>query len=296
LLIPIGCAVLVVPTIVTQGTELVENAPDYVKDVRKFVDDNRQLRELDEKYDVTTELEKQAARLPSRIGDAASVLGDIGLGIVNSIFALVNILILSIFLVASGRTWIDKLIALRPEHERERLSRIVGHVGGAVAGYVQGALTIALIAGLQTYVVLSILGVPFRAPLAVMAGLFSLIPLVGATAAAVIIGIVTLFTNFPTATIIWAIWAVIYQQLENNVIQPQVQKRTVQVHPFVVLVAVLFGATLLGVVGALVAIPAAASVQILIREWWDYRREIAAGVPHHEDLPPGDDGPELAPI
>jgi predicted PurR-regulated permease PerM len=122
-----------------------------------------------------------------------------------------------------------------------------------------------------TYIVLLILGVPFRGPLAVIAGLFSLIPLVGATIAAVLIGIVTLFENFPTATIVWVIWAIVYQQFENHVIQPQVQKRTVHVHPFVTIVSVLFGATLLGVLGALVAIPVAASIQILIREWVDVR-------------------------
>ena len=144
-------------------------------------------------------------------------------------------------------------------------------MAGAVGGYVAGALTIALIAGVTTFIVLTILGVPFAAPLAVIAGLFSLIPLVGATIAAVLIGVVTLFDDFPTATIIWAIWAIVYQQFENNVIQPQIQKRTVNVIPFITIVAVLFGATLLGVLGALVAIPVAASIQILVREYVDLR-------------------------
>jgi predicted PurR-regulated permease PerM len=121
--------------------------------------------------------------------------------------------------------------------------------------------------------VLTILGVPFAAPLAVLAGLFSLVPLVGATIAAVLIGIVTLFADFPTDTILWAVWAIVYQQLENNLLQPQIQKRTVNVNGFIVLVSVLFGATLLGVLGALVAIPIAASIQIILREWWQYRRE-----------------------
>ncbi len=103
-------------------------------------------------------------------------------------------------------------------------------------------LTIALIAGVVTYIVLLILGVPFSAPLAVIAGLFSLIPLVGATIAAVLIGVVTLFENFPVATIIWVIWAIVYQQFENHVIQPQVKKRTVHVQPIITIVAVLFGA------------------------------------------------------
>ena len=81
----------------------------------------------------------------------------------------------------------------------------------------------------------------------------------------------TVFDDFPTTTIIWVIWAIAYQQFENHVIQPQVQKRTVHVHPFITIVAVLFGASLLGVMGALVAIPIAASIQILLREYVDLR-------------------------
>ena len=272
LLVPAGLIALVVPPMVTQATELAQDAPSYARDVQEFVQDNKRLREIDEKYELSTQLEKEAAKLPNKIGDAASALSDVGLGLVNSVFALVNILILSVFMVAGGRGWMERAIELRPAQERERWRRVMEHVAQAVSGYVQGALTIAFIAGVLTYLVLLVLGVPFRAPLAVMAGLFSLIPLIGATIAAVIIGLVTLFENFPTATIVWVIWAVVYQQLENNLIQPQIQKRTVQVHPFIVLVAVLFGSTLLGVVGALVAIPAAASIQILLREWWQWRR------------------------
>ena len=134
-----------------------------------------------------------------------------------------------------------------------------------------------------------------RAPLAVIAGLFSLIPLVGATIAAVLIGIVTLFENFPTATIVWAIWAIVYQQFENHVIQPQIQKRTVHVHPFVTIVSVLFGATLLGVLGALVAIPVAASIQILIREYVDLRTMTIKREPQPDERPPGEAPPEAPP-
>jgi predicted PurR-regulated permease PerM len=90
----------------------------------------------------------------------------------------------------------------------------------------------------------------------------------------VVVGLVTVFNDFPTVTIVWAIWSIVYQQVENTVIQPRIQQRTVQVHPFVVLVSVLFGATLLGIVGALVAIPVAASIQIVLREWWEYRRDL----------------------
>jgi predicted PurR-regulated permease PerM len=164
-------------------------------------------------------------------------------------------------------------MALQPPERAERLDRVLDHMARAVSGYVIGALVIALIAGTATFIVLTILGVPFAAPLAVVAGLFSLVPLVGATIAAVLIGLVTLFNDFPTDTILWTVWAIVYQQIENNLVQPQIQKRTVNVNGFIVLVSVLFGATLLGVLGALLAIPIAASIQIVIREWWAYRRE-----------------------
>jgi predicted PurR-regulated permease PerM len=291
ILVPVGLAALVVPPLVTQGTNLAGDLPAYANDVQDFVHKNERLRKLDDKYDITGELNKQAASLPAKVGDAAKVLGDIGLGLVNSVFALINILILSVFIVAGGRGWIDAALRLRPEAERERMRRVLDSTASAVGGYVQGALTIALIAGVQAFIVLELLGVPFAAPLAVVAGLASLIPLVGATAAAVVIGLVTLFNDFPTDTLIWAVWAIIYQQLENTIIQPQIQRRTVQVQPFVVLVAVLFGSTLLGILGAIVAIPIAASLQILLREWWSWRQEARIAAIAGGEAPPGPLGP-----
>jgi len=110
--------------------------------------------------------------------------------------------------------------------------------------------------------------VPFAVPLAVLMAFFGLIPLVGATIGGVIILLVTLFTDFPQATIIYAIVLIVYQQVENNVLQPFVFKRTVNVPPLAVIVAILAGSALLGVVGALLAIPIAAALQIVMREWF----------------------------
>ena len=102
-----------------------------------------------------------------------------------------------------------------------------------------------------------------------------------------LIAVVTLFVNFPVALIIWVVCAIAYQQIENYVIQPQIQRRAVEVEPFIVLVAVLFGSTLFGILGAVLAIPAAASIQIAIREWMAYRREILGeGVPGGPSQPP----------
>lgn len=296
LLVPIGLMALIVPPLITEANDFAKNVPSYAKDVTKYVQNNDRLRKLNRDYDITDKLEQEAGKLPTKLGGAAKTLRDVGFGIVSSLFALVTILVLTAFLLSSGRRWVDAGLAIRRPHEAARLRRSLDNMAAAVGGYVAGALVIAVIAGVQTYIVLTILGVPFRAPLAVIAGLFSLIPLVGATIAAVLIGLVTLFADFPTVTIIWAIWAIVYQQFENHVIQPQVQKRTVHVQPFITIVAVLFGATLLGIVGALVAIPVAASIQILMREYWDWRTMSLKLDEMPPDEPPGDEpGPDAPP-
>jgi predicted PurR-regulated permease PerM len=288
LLVPIGLMALIVPPLITQANDFAQNLPEYARDVEDFVQDNRRLRSLNEDYRITEKLQQEAEKLPARLGGAAKVLGDVGFGIVNSLFALLTILVLAAFMLSNGRRWVDGALASQPREQRERMRRSLDHIGDAVGGYVAGALLIAFMAGLLAYIVLLIMGVPFRAPLAVLVGLFSLIPLVGATIAAVIVGVVTLFTDFPTATIVWVIYAIGYQQLENHVIQPQVQKRTVNVQPIITIVAVLFGSTLLGVLGAIVAIPIAASIQILLREYWDWRTLSIRDEPPPEP-PPADE-------
>ena len=296
LAIPALLIALIVPTLITQGTTFAQDLPKYSRDVSDFVNKNDRLRKVNEDYDITQKLQEQADKLPTRLGGAAKTLGDIGFGLINSVFSLVTILILTAFILGSGRQWRDALLASRPTAQRERLERSLDHIGSAVGGYVAGALAVAAIAGFLAYIVLSILGVPFAAPLGVMCALFSLIPLVGATIAAVIVGIVTLFQDFPTATIVWTIWAIVYQQIENTLIQPQVQKRTVNVHPFITIVAVLFGSTLIGVLGAIVAIPIAASIQILLREYFDWRTLSVREEPVDEppDEPPDQPEPPAA--
>ena len=246
LAIPIGIGALMVPPLIGSVNDLAENAPQYARDVSTFVEDNERLRKLDEDYDLTSKLREQAGKLPERLGGAASTLRDVGLGIVNSIFALVTILILTAFMLGGGRRWIVAGLRYLPEERAERTERVLERSAAAVGNYVAGALVQATLAALLAYVVLLILGVPFAGPLALIIFFLDLIPMVGATIGAVLVGVVTLFADFPTATIIWAIWSIVYQQVENNLIQPQIQKRAVDINPFLVVVAVLFGGTLLG--------------------------------------------------
>lgn len=266
-LVPIALLLAIVPGVVKGVDQLVDAAPRYAADAERWVATNDWLRGLEQEYGILSELQAKLKDLPKLMGGVASWLGDLGLGVVNSGFALLNIVLMSMFLVGGGPRWTRALIERQPEHHAERLQRVLSGVGAAVGNYVMGALAQALVAAVTTWIVLTVLGVPYAVGLAALTFVLDLIPLVGATIAGVLVGLVTVFSGFPTTTIIWAIWAVVYQQIENNLIQPQIQRRAVAVEPIVVLVSVLCGATLAGVLGAVLAIPVAASIQIVIREW-----------------------------
>ena len=274
--IPIAIGLILIPPLVEQGVKLAENLPGYAQDLNEAFDENPQLREANEKYDITTKLEDVAENLVSRLGDAAGALIDIGAGLVSSIFALVTILVISMFMIGRGQAWRDALLRYRPPQQAERIRRATDAIAYAIGSYIGGALAQAAIAGFVAWLMLVILGVPSPLPLALIIAMLDLIPLVGATLGAVIVGVVTLFVDFPTTTIIWAIFAIAYQQFENYVVQPRIQSRAVELDPVLVVVAALFGGALLGVIGALLAIPTAAAIQIAVREWLEYRRETAA--------------------
>ncbi len=197
---------------------------------------------------------------------------------------------MTFFLLLDGKRMARWLLRRFGGEHQERMKEVVGRIYRSTAGYVSGALTITTINGVLTFIVLTILGVPFAVPLAVLMSFFGLIPLVGATIGGVIILLVTLFTDFPQATIIYAIFLIIYQQVENNVLQPFIFKRTVNVHPLAVIVGILAGSALLGVVGALVAIPVVAALQIVLREFFGAKDE-----PPQAQLEPPDEPPKLPP-
>src|SRR3954451_11406110 len=140
LLVPIGLGALIIPPVVTQVENFATNAPRYAQDARDYIERNRTLRGLQRKYDIAGEIQKKAEKLPSQIGTAATVLGDIGLGIVNSLFALITILILSAFMLGSGRRWVDRLLEFQPPARAARLRRVADPASSAVGNYVAGAL------------------------------------------------------------------------------------------------------------------------------------------------------------
>ena len=282
-----GVIALVVPPVVNGGSDLSRDIPGYIDELRN----NRTIREFDNKYDVTSRLQEEAGKLPGKLGDAATALQSIAAGAFNAAFQLLTILTMTFFLLLDGKRMARYVLRrLGGEHE-DRLTEVVGRIYRATSGYVAGALTISSINGFLTFCVLTILDVPFAVPLAVLMAFFGLIPLVGATIGGILILVVTLFTDFPSATIIYGIFLILYQQLENNVLQPLIFRRTVNVHPLAVIVGILAGSALLGIVGALVAIPVVAALQIILREFFGEQPE----PPPPELEPPPEPPPPLPP-
>lgn len=273
-------ASLVVPPIVDQVENFVDDVPVYIEQARA----NPTLREFDDEYNVTASLQEQAQTLPSRLAGAAGALRSVTVGVLSTLIQLITVLTVTFFLLLDGRRITTFLFGLLAPDREARYRRVGEDIYHSVGGYVAGALTLAGLSGVASWLVLTILGVPFSVPLAVLMAFGSLIPLVGATIAGVLVGIVTLFEDFPRDTIIWIVFNLAYQQLENNVLQPQVYQRTVNLHPLAVIVAILIGSSLLGVLGALVAIPIAAAVQIVVRDAWEHRAR--GGLVVETDRPP----------
>ena len=259
---------LVVPPVVDQVKQLADDIPSYIDDLRT----NDTIREYDDKYDITAKLREQADTLPSRLATAAGALRAVTVGVFSAIIQLVTVLTIAFFLLKDGGRIVGWLLAQMHPQRRQRAERVANDVYRSTAGYVAGALTIASICGITTYIVLTILGVPFSVPLSVLMAFLALIPLVGATIGGAVVALVTVFNDFPQDTIVWVVFLVIYQQVENNLLQPIIYKRAVDLHPLIVIVGILIGSALLGVLGALVAIPIAAALQILVRDWWAFRK------------------------
>jgi predicted PurR-regulated permease PerM len=290
-LIPVGLGAIFLPPLVSSTVDLVNDIPEYISDFENTLSKDKRVEKLDSNFNIQKQLTELQANLSKEIGTAATALSKIGKWVIDSLFAAFTIFILSIFMVARGRRWIDALVRTRPGREGAALDRAFERIGVSVSRYIGGAMLQAFIAGLAAFILLTILGIPSALLLAVVVAVFDVIPMVGATIAGLLVGTVTLFASFPIDTIVWAIFVVAYQQFENYVVQPRIQSEAVNLEPFVVLTAVLFGATLMGVVGAILAIPIAATLMIALQEWGKYKDEIKAMHAEETDQDSSSSGP-----
>jgi predicted PurR-regulated permease PerM len=268
-----GIGAVFVPTLVDEANAFARELPNYVQDV---TEGRGRLGEFEREYGIvervrTSVEEGGAARLLGLSGTAVAVTK----GILTAIVALVTIVFLTFFMLVEGPAWVQRFYALVPEPSRPRVERIATDIYRTVGGYVTGNLLISLIAGVTSTIVLLVMGVPFAVALGLLVAILDLVPLAGATLAAIIVSTVAFLDSIP-AGIVVAAFFIVYQQVENHLLQPLVYSRTVQLSPLAILIAVLIGAKLAGVLGALAAIPVAGTIQVLLIAWLDVRRERGA--------------------
>jgi predicted PurR-regulated permease PerM len=200
-----------------------------------------------------------------------SSTGAIAIGAAGFVAALATVLTLAFFLLLGSERYVNAGVELFPEAHQPLVRRILGQSAGAVSGYISGNLAISVICGVTTFVVLLILGMPYAAPLALLVAVLDLIPLVGATLGGALLVIVGLFVE-PWKAVVLLIFVLIYQQVESNLLQPMVYSQAVQLNGLVILIALLVGGQLLGIPGALLAIPVAEIIRIVVTELLAYRR------------------------
>ncbi len=200
-----------------------------------------------------------------------SASGQIALSVAEMIAALATVLTLTFFLLLGSERYVNAGVGLFPERHQPLVRRILGQAGGAISGYITGNLAISVICGITTFIVLLILGMPYAAPLALLVAVLDLIPLVGATLGGALLVIVGLFVE-PWKAVVLLVYIVVYQQAEGSLLQPIVYSRAVHLNGLVILIALLVGGQLLGIPGALLAIPVAEIIRIMVTELLAYRR------------------------
>ena len=276
ILVIVGIAATFVPTLIREVNDLADAIPGYIDDLTSG---RGKLGFLERDYQI---VEKARAALEKSGVGGVLGLSDTALSltksILNAVVAVVTIAFLTLFMLLEGPTWVERIYGLVSEEAQPRWRKVGGDIYRTVGGYVTGNLAISLVAGVVSTTVLLVLGVPYAVALGLIVALLDLIPLAGATLAAIIVSAVG-FLHSTTAGIVLVIFFILYQQLENHVLQPLVYGRTVRLSPLIVLVAVLMGAQLAGVIGALGAIPVAGSIQVVVVDWLEHRRQKVPDAP-----------------
>jgi predicted PurR-regulated permease PerM len=249
----------IVPPVVQQSGTLVGNLPDYVK---SLADESRAVREVTDKYHLTERLTSILGELPGRLAGGA-------VGFVQKFFgtlaSALTVLVLSIYFMVDMPRLERGFVRLFPRRRRAEVAQIVEVVVDKVGGYMIGNLTISLFAGIAGYICLRVVGVPYALPLAITVAITDLIPMIGATLGAVICTLVSVLTvGVWPRSIVVLLFFIGYQQFENYVISPRVMRNAVDLSPVSVLVVALIGGTLLGLIGALMAIPIAAAAKVVM--------------------------------
>ena len=263
-----GLLTLFVIPLVREGSQVVTDFPKIVEEARSG---RGPVGGLIERFNLL----EYARENSDRFKEYASGLGAPTLallrGAATTVAGIVTIFVLAYLMVLEAPKVVHGFLALFDDRRATRIHRVAQDCAKTVTGYISGNLLISVICGSLTYAVLAIMGVPYAGLIALFVGLADLIPLVGATLGA-IIATLAAFTQSTTAGIVVLVFFVVYQQLENHLLQPLIFARTVKLNPLTVLIAILIAVELAGILGALLAIPVAGIIQIIARDVWDTRR------------------------
>lgn len=264
----VGIGLLVLPPLIDEFTALLRAVPGYIHRAQ----DSGLIEHWDEEYGIVSQLEGQAKHLPTILGGALNELETITVAAIERVVELIAILAIAFLLLLDAPRLLGFIYReVAPDEQKAR--RIAAETSSAVGGYVAGVFAVAALAGVVSFLVMTVLGIPYAVPLAVQMAFFAILPLVGSTIGAVIIAAVAAFQGVEIV-VIWGVFWLFYQQTETHVLGPLVYRKAVDMSPALVILSVMAGATLLGVLGALLAIPATATIQILIREWWRGRKPV----------------------
>jgi predicted PurR-regulated permease PerM len=254
-----------VPTLITEGTKLIETAPVLIQQITELafvvsVDDQLGGAISSALLNASGFL-ADSANWPVMLGGVVQV----GISFFTGVFGFIIILVLTVFFLASLSSLKNSLSKLVPKSKRDRYVQISDQVSKSVGRYVVGQVSVAALNAVLGFIVMSLLGIQFALVLAFVVFLLAIIPLIGSISGAILVVVVALAVN-PGTALILAIYYLIYLQLEAYLISPRVMKVAVSVPAPVVVIAALSGGALLGVLGALVAIPFAASIIFVVRE------------------------------
>jgi predicted PurR-regulated permease PerM len=295
-----GLVTALVLPLVKEGGHFVDQAPQVISDIRAGRGPVGDLARRTHALDWISNHEDQIKGYASRLGGHTYAFVR---GVATTLAGVLSIIVLSYLMVLEGPRALDVFLGLFRPATAERIRRVGADCARTITGYLTGNLLISVICGGLTWLVLFILGVPFAGLIALFVAIADLIPLVGATLGAIGATIPALLHSV-TAGVIVIVFFVVYQQLENHLLQPLVFSRTVRLNPLTVLIAVLLGVELAGILGALLAIPVAGTLQIIVRDLWHGRRSrvlaadgtggvVLAGpataTPREGALPPGEE-------
>jgi predicted PurR-regulated permease PerM len=263
LLVGLGAllALLLVPAAVSQAQVLAKEAPQLLEKIRQ----TRLFSLLDQRFQLSAAIDRAGTEVPGLIFRAVNVvLGLIGAG--------VTVLFLAVFMLIFGAPLLDRMLTQVEELNRGRLRAILDKIYGSVGGYIAGITLICWINTIATMTFLAILRMPFFLPLAILSGMSSLVPYVGSIVTGGAITLVALATTGEWQAVACAIWFITYGQIEGNIFGPLIFRRTVHVNPLITTLSILFFGEAAGIVGAIVAIPVVAALQIVVREILNARR------------------------